>query len=203
MSSLEAHLWYALAWLSFGVAHSLLARDVAKTRLRPLLGAYYRLTYNIVAVFHLGLVWVIGWVVFAGQDRFGLPPWTEASLWALNIAGWLLLFFGLTGYDLGRMAGTRQIRNHRRGIEEPEDEPLRRDGLHRYVRHPLYSAGFLILWGRTFGEFELATALWGSLYLVVGAAFEERGLLRLYGADYADYRRRVPAFIPWKGRALR
>ena len=43
----------------------------------------------------------------------------------------------------------------------------------------------------------------GSLYLVVGAAFEERGLLRLYGADYADYRRRVPAFIPWKGRALR
>ena len=203
MPSIEAHLWHALAWLSFGFGHSLLARDAVKARLRPLLGAFYRLTYNSVSVLHLGLVWAVGWLMFSGHGRFDLPPWIEAALWALNVAGWLLLFIGLAGYDLGRMAGTRQIRNHLRGIEEPEDEPLRRDGLHRYIRHPLYSAGFLILWGRTLGEFELATAIWGSLYLLVGAAFEERGLLRLYGMDYADYRRRVPAFIPWKGRALR
>jgi len=60
--------------------------------------------------------------------------------------------------------------------------------LHRFVRHPLYSAAFLILWG--------------SVYLVVGSHFEERFLERLYGDAYADYRRRVPAFVPWKGRAI-
>jgi protein-S-isoprenylcysteine O-methyltransferase Ste14 len=198
VTSLEAHLWYALAWLSFGVAHSLLAREAVKARLRPLLGAYYRLTYNIVAVLHIALVWAVGWLVLSGRGQFDLPAWGESVLWAGHVGGWLLLVAGLAGYDLGRL-----VQNHLMGIDAPEDEPLRLDGLHRYLRHPLYSAGFLILWGRAVGEFELATALWGSLYLLIGAVFEERGLLRLYGEDYADYRRRVPAFIPWKGRVLR
>ena len=46
----------------------------------------------------------------------------------------------------------------------------------------------------------LATAVWGSAYLVIGTAFEERKLRRLYGQAYEDYRARVPAFVPWKGR---
>jgi len=84
---------------------------------------------------------------------------------------------------------------------EAEDEPLRLDGLHRFVRHPLYAAGLLILWGRIGGPFELATAVWGTLYIVIGTAMEERRLARLYGADYTAYRQRVPAYVPWKGRA--
>ena len=117
-------------------------------------------------------------------------------------ASWGLMIAGLGGYDIGRLGGLRQIRAARLGLIEDEDEPLRRDGLHRFVRHPLYGAGFLILWGNVGGEFELATAIWGSLYLIVGARFEERWLLARYGEAYADYRRRVPAFIPWKGKAL-
>jgi protein-S-isoprenylcysteine O-methyltransferase Ste14 len=80
-------------------------------------------------------------------------------------------------------------------------EPLRLDGPHRFVRHPLYTALFLVLWGRAFDEAMIATAVWGSLYLIVGTRFEERKLLRLHGAAYARYRARVPAFLPWKGRA--
>jgi protein-S-isoprenylcysteine O-methyltransferase Ste14 len=110
------------------------------------------------------------------------------------------MLIGLRGYDLGRLAGTHQIRVADGGAEDPEDEPLRVDGLHRYVRHPLYTGGFLILWGRVDGDLELATAIWASLYLVIGSRFEERRLLTLYGAEYADYRRRVPAFFPWRGK---
>jgi protein-S-isoprenylcysteine O-methyltransferase Ste14 len=88
------------------------------------------------------------------------------------------------------------------GIDESDDEPLRLDGLHRFVRHPLYTGVFLILWGRVDGDFELATAVWGSLYLLIGTWFEERRLVKLYDGSYVDYRRRVPAFIPWRGRAL-
>ena len=138
--------------------------------------------------------------MFAGTEPFTLPLWVDAGRWTVFAAGWLILFAGLLEYDLGRFAGTRQIRNHFRGIEEPEDEPLRTGGLLARVRHPLYSAAFLILWGRVGGEFELATALWGSLYLLAGTACEERRLVRLYGSAYEAYRRRVPAFIPWKGR---
>ena len=57
-------------------------------------------------------------------------------------------------------------------------------GLHRYVRHPLYSALFLCLWGLVQDPLSLATALWGSLYTLIGTYFEERKLISLYGEAY-------------------
>ena len=81
------------------------------------------------------------------------------------------------------------------------DEGLRIDGLHRYVRHPLYSGLFLMLWGHAQTEFALATAFWGSVYLVIGTLFEERRLIARYGQAYAAYRSRVPAFVPWRGKS--
>jgi hypothetical protein len=200
--SVEAQLVYALAWLSFSVGHSLLASDNCKRRLRPMFGASYRVFYNAFAAIHLGLVWWLGDFIFRGRPRFDFSGEMHAVLLAVYAVGWLIMLLGLKGYDLGRLAGIHQIRCYLRGTEDTEDEPLRLDGLHRYVRHPLYLGGFLILWGRVTGEFEVATAVWTSLYLLVGTMFEERRLLRLYGADYAEYRRRVPAFIPWKGRAF-
>ena len=188
MSATTAHLIYALAWLSFGLGHSLLAREGAKVRLRPVFGAGYRLAYNLFATLHIAAVYAVGAWAFRGQSDFVVvEPWGWVFT-TVHVVGWIGLLIALRGYDLGRLAGTRQIRNARLGISEPEDEPLRRDGLHRFVRHPLYSAAFLILWG--------------SVYLVVGSHFEERFLERLYGDAYADYRRRVPAFVPWKGRAI-
>lgn len=202
MTPLAAHCWYALAWISFGAIHSLLARESVKARLRPLFGPWYRLAYNGLSVAHIGLVWAVGWLALADAGAFSLAGWARNLLLAVEIAGWLLMAVALAGYDLGRLGGTSQIRNHRQGVVVAEDEALRTDGLHRFVRHPIYSAGFLILWGRVGNEFELATAVWGSLYLAIGALFEEHWLLNLYGAAYADYRRRVPAFVPWKGRAF-
>jgi protein-S-isoprenylcysteine O-methyltransferase Ste14 len=183
-----AHLLYALAWLSFGVGHSLLASQGPKRRLKPLFGPGYRLAYNLFAAVHIGAVVAFGHWLAKTPPPFANPFWPAAIL------GLVVLGVALRDYDLGRLMGTHQLRHP----EEPEDEPLHLKGLHRWVRHPLYSGSFLVLWGKAANEFELATAFWASLYLLTGAAFEERRLLRLYGAAYADYRRRVPAFVPWK-----
>ena len=93
-----------------------------------------------------------------------------------------------------------QIRAQKKGITLSEDEPLITGGLHLFVRHPLYLGVYLILWGRATGDFGLATAVWGSVYLVIGAAFEDRKLLALYGDEFRDYKDRIPAVIPWRGR---
>lgn len=111
-------------------------------------------------------------------------------------AGWVVLVASARFYDLGRLAGLAQWRG------DSEDEGLRTDGPHAWVRHPLYAGGYLILWGAAGTPLGLATALWGSLYLAAGTWLEERKLLRLYGPAYAEYRRRVPALVPWRGRAL-
>ncbi|MBC8158389.1 MAG: isoprenylcysteine carboxylmethyltransferase family protein [Alphaproteobacteria bacterium] len=199
MSAITAHLWFGLACASFGLFHSLLARSSATSPLRRTFGAYYRMAYNVFATAHLMAVWVAGRHFFAGMPEFAVADWFGYGLDTVYLCGWVVMLFGLAGYDSGRLGGLRQIRNHRNGIVEPEDEPLRTDGLHRFVRHPLYSAGFMILWGRVVDEFSLATAVWGSAYLVIGTYFEGRWLSKHYGRADTDYCARVPAVIPWKG----
>ncbi|GAB6052281.1 hypothetical protein JCM17960_11010 [Magnetospira thiophila] len=197
MALTDAQLLYALAWISFGAGHSLLAG----ARLHRPFGPWYRVAFNVIAIVHLIAVYGLGRWLFAEVPALDLPRGLPLLLWLMHLTGWGLMFYGLTGYDLGRLSGLRQVAAARLGTPEPDDEPLRRDSLHRFMRHPLYAAGFLILWGGAHDWLHLTTAVWGSIYLLVGTWFEERRLLRLYGASYAAYRRQVPAYIPWKGRA--
>jgi len=196
MTPWHAHLLYALAWVSFGAGHSLLATPAARAWMQDRFGRAYRLAYNGIAVIHLLAVLAVGHGLLGPLPGFGLPAWTIGGLTALSLVGAVLFLWSLRFYDTGLLTGLRQWRE---GLQSDESEPLSLSGPHRLVRHPLYATGFLILWGRALDPLGLATAVWASLYLVIGAAFEERKLLRHYGAAYAAYRRRVPAFVPWKG----
>ena len=199
----QAHLIYALGWLSFGLGHSVLAGGAIKQRLEPLFGATYRLSYNVFAVFHIGAVWVFGRMALDATP-FALEPGIETALTAVRLLGVIVLVLALREYDLGLFSGLKQIRERKKGAAEygdgGGDEALVTDGLHRFVRHPLYLGAYMIFWGGAVGDFGLATAVWGSLYLFIGARHEERSLLALYGEAYAEYKRRVPALIPWKGK---
>ena len=203
MDTSQAHLIYALGWLSFGAVHSVLAGPGAKHRLNALFGDYYRLSYNLFAVLHIGAVWVFGQRTLDATP-FALEPGIETALTAIRGLGVLVLILALREYDLGLFSGLKQIRAGKQGAatngDEDGDEPLVTDGLHRFVRHPLYLGVIMILWGGAVSDFGLATAVWGSLYLFIGARHEERSLSALYGEAYAEYKRRVPALIPWKGK---
>lgn len=188
------HLWYALAWASFGVLHSILAAESVKFRLR--LGAYHRLAYNGFAVLHIGAVWWFGRHVLGDASPLDLPAAAGLIGNGVTVLGLIVIGVALIGYDRGRFLGLSQIR----APGDAPDEDLKLGGLHRYVRHPLYSGLFLVLWGHAQTEFALATAVWGSVYLVIGVAFEERRLVARYGDAYTAYRDRVPAFVPWRGR---
>lgn len=195
----DAGLYYGAAWIVFGALHSLFSGASAKARLRPLFGPYYRIAFNLFALAAIvGVLAVGGWAYGAPRRLETIVP--GAAMTGLGIVGWALMVFALREYDLGRFGGWTQVRNARSGVEEPEDEPLVTGGLHAYVRHPIYSAAFLILWGSAATDLGLATALWASLYLLIGARFEERRLRRLYGDAYGAYAERTPAFIPWRGR---
>lgn len=163
-------------------------------------GSAARLGYNLIALLHVLAVWGFGRWLAADVAPFVRPDWLTGLQWAGVIAAVLLGSFALKDYDLGRFGGLWYLRQRAVPSESEAPEPLVVAGLHRYVRHPLYSAAFLLLWGLVDSPFALATAVWASAYLVIGTWFEERKLVRLYGDVYRDYRRRVPAFLPWKGR---
>jgi methanethiol S-methyltransferase len=171
-----------------------LAAESIKARLP--FGRYHRLTYNGFAVVHLGVIWWLGRTWLSGASPLGLSPTIGAIGNAATVLGLVVIAVALMGYDRGRFLGTTQIT----APQTAPDEDLKLSGLHRYVRHPLYSGLFLVLWGHAQTEFAVATAFWGSLYLIIGAGFEERRLIVRYGKAYADYQARVPAFIPWRGR---
>lgn len=185
----SAHLLYGAAWVSFGAAHSGLAGD----RLKRLFGAGHRLAFNVIATVHVTAVFAVGRHLLGDA---GGPP--ALPFLAVHLVGWALLLWSLKDYDLGRFSGLAQLRAARAGVPFDDDGPLITDGLHRHVRHPLYTAAFLILWGGASAPFGVATAVWGSAYLIAGTWSEERRLLARHGTAYADYRRRVPAFLPWR-----
>lgn len=199
---MRAQELYALAWLSFGIVHSLLATVAGREWLVRLCGAYHRVVYNLIAVVHFAALLILGRWLFAERAAFVRPVWLYVFMTLMVIGGIVILTLALRGYDLGRFTGLTQVRAGRAGATLAEDEPLKLDGLHRYVRHPLYTGGFLVLWGLAHDPMAVATAVWASLYLLIGTWFEERRLLRVYGEVYAQYRLRVPAFMPWRGKAM-
>lgn len=140
----------------------------------------------------------VGASTLAGEPAYALPGWARVGLGLVHVGGWAVMLYAARFYDLGRLGGLSQLRHP----EAPADEELRRDGPHAWVRHPLYSGAFLILWGAALSPLGLATALWGSLYLLIGTACEEKRLLARYGDEYAAYRAGVPAFVPWRGKVL-
>lgn len=198
---LLAHALYGLAWISFGAGHSLLALPGVRRWLQHRLGGAERLAYNAVASIHITAVIAVGIALLGGASPYDLPAWVYALQAILGLIGLVVLREGSRGYDMARLTGLHQLR-HGNDPGGTDAEPLVTEGLHRYVRHPLYSGGIALLWAFTWSPLGFATAIWGTLYFVLGSRAEERKLVRRYGDVYRRYRRTVPALVPWRGRVL-
>ncbi|HZO81663.1 MAG TPA: isoprenylcysteine carboxylmethyltransferase family protein [Candidatus Binataceae bacterium] len=77
---------------------------------------------------------------------------------------------------------------------------LVRNGLYRYVRHPIYLGEFLVVFA---WSFECGAPIAALITIVVGAlmgrrriAVEEAEMLAQFGEEYAQYMRETDAFIP-------
>jgi len=149
--------------------------------------------YNLFATLHILICLGAGWYWYRDAAPIVLPAYVSWIQILLLMAGMVVLVYSLKQYDLGLFSGAKQVKD-----KTLADEKLQTGGVHRFVRHPLYSGLFLLLWGMASSAFGFATAIWGSLYLVLGTMSEERKLISQYGAEYERYRKTVPAFVPWK-----
>lgn len=74
---------------------------------------------------------------------------------------------------------------------------LMTDGWYAYVRHPLYTG--ILVFGWLIPEMtvnRLTLLIIFTLYILIGAWFEERKLLKDFAPAYAEYKARVPMFLP-------
>jgi protein-S-isoprenylcysteine O-methyltransferase Ste14 len=180
---------------AWGIVHSLLASLACKDFFRKVLGGQlmrvYRLGYNIFsAISLLPILWLMQ--ILPDSVVYLAPaPW-KYFMWAGQGIAALLLLYGFLQTDILSFIGLHQL------IESnAEAGTLVTRGLYRFVRHPLYSAGLLFLWlttSMTINKFIVYIS--GTIYVFVGAYFEEQKLLREYGAAYAEYRSITPMIIP-------
>ncbi|KPK40955.1 MAG: hypothetical protein AMJ69_00510 [Gammaproteobacteria bacterium SG8_47] len=195
MSARDAFILVA-AWCGYFALHSLLAslwlkRWVAAHKPAWLPG--YRLGYNLVAI---ALLVVPLWLTFA-IDSPVLWQWQGFCAWlanALAVAALLAFVWSLRYYDGAEFMGLRQWQ--RRQTSAEDQERLYISPLHRFVRHPWYSLGLVLMWTRDMNVALFITAVTITLYFVVGSRLEERKLVVYHGDAYREYRRRVPALVP-------
>lgn len=185
-----------LAVFIYGLVHSLLASLGAKERARrafgPVMDRWYRLAYNLFGV--VSLLPVLALALFLpDRELYAVPvPWSLVFIFGQVLAV-LALLVGLQQTGVWTFLGLQQL------VEPSPDvsEELVVDGLYRWVRHPLYTAGLAIIWLIPVMTLNLLALNIGlTIYLIVGAIYEERKLLRIYGETYADYQKQTPMLIP-------
>jgi len=197
-------IWFSL--FIFGAIHSLLASRSAKSFGELVVGrrtqrGLYRATYNIVAVISFAptLLLVVG---LPDQELYRIPE--PLSTIALAVQGLAALGLISSVLQLGafHFSGLKQLTAWLGGGEahSASDTSASRlviDGLHCYVRHPLYTTSLIVLWlvsPMTINR--LAFLIGVTIYFYVGSIFEERKLVAEFGEAYRAYQRRVPRLMP-------
>lgn len=188
----------ALAWFGYFVLHSLLAASGVKAWVGgrwPRFMPAYRIVFNVMAT--LTLIPVLWLVYGVGSDW--VWQWRGAWVWLANglaLAAILCLFVSGRSYDMGEFLGLRQLG----GLDEDQAGSFTVSTLHRFVRHPWYCIGLVLIWTRDMNGPLLVSATMITAYLVVGSKLEEGKLIASYGETYRRYMTQVPGLIPlpWK-----
>jgi len=200
-SSMPKALAIDLALLTlFAVQHSVMARRWFKERWTQIIPwMVERSTYVLCASVAL-------LTVFWQWRPVGIEVWTIESevarsiLWALFVAGWIIVLFVTFLINHFDLFGLRQVWLPL--IGKPYAPVTFRTPLaYRVVRHPLYFGFLLAFWMTpTMTLAHLVFALATTAYIVLAIQFEERDLVSEHGATYIEYQRRVPMLLPMRWR---
>jgi protein-S-isoprenylcysteine O-methyltransferase Ste14 len=188
------HFLLILLWIVYYTIHSILASSSVKDFFQKKLKntfRYYRLGYSIFATVTLILLLYF-------QYSFESPLLIR-SVWIkyfailfLILPGLMIMFISIKKYFM-LLSGVRSI-----FTPVPASE-LKVNGIHRFVRHPLYSGTILFVWGLFFVfPFlnNIIAAVLLTLYVLLGISFEEKKLIKEFGKEYERYIQKVPMLIP-------
>lgn len=180
----------------FAVQHSVMARATFKrwwTRIVP--PSAERSTYVLAATVCLVVLLVVWRPITDDVWKVSAQPW-RALLTALGLVGWAIVLLSTFLIDHSDLFGLRQVFARLRGrqlVEHKFATPF----FYRAVRHPIYFGFLMAFWATprmTLGHLLFAAMTTG--YILLAVRFEERDLIRAFGEQYHDYRRRVPMLIP-------
>ncbi|MFQ6023210.1 MAG: methyltransferase family protein [Acidiferrobacterales bacterium] len=207
------------AFALFGALHSICAHEPFKNALGRwttpfFVEHFWRFIYNAlsytalyywIAVLHWGKhpesnVWIID---------YPEPFWR--ILVVLHLFSIFLFYVSFLQSDYLEFLGLKQMWRGLRHLFDsslavPElklfgTHRLEVKGVYAWIRHPMLIAGFLFLATSGPSRNNLVFLFMYTTYMLIGAYYEERRLVRIFGEQYMEYRRQVGAFLPRLRRA--
>lgn len=181
---MEEYLLLAGGWFVYYALHSLLAAKSVKD-------IFPRKIYRPFYVF-FSVAGLLG-MLFLNDSIFALNFFKSEG--PVRYASLLLTTFGVMTIH----ASFRQYSF--KGFVGLNSEPhaLKTDGILKYVRHPIYAGTILVVIGFFLYIPNLPTLVSCTctfIYLPIGMYLEERKLIKEFGQEYLEYKRKVPAIVP-------
>ncbi len=110
--------------------------------------------------------------------------------------GLLILSAGSKHYDMSTLLGLTQIKPGATHNLINTSGKIDSTGIPGIIRHPFYSASFLILWANNLDISILIVNIILSIYLIIGTLLEEQKLIQEFGNDYREYQKKVSMLFP-------
>ncbi len=183
---MNGYILISAGWAAYFFLHSLLASEQAK----QLLGypKWYRLAYSVLATVLLVPIFLF---LATAESAFVFPKNAVTDFLALVFAayGVIVIKMSFRHYGLKEFVG----------LKNDQQEAFKDAGILSKIRHPIYAGTILLVVGFVLfipKGYNVATACWVFLYLPIGIKLEEKKLIKKYGQQYEDYRKRVPAIFP-------
>ena len=186
----------------FGVLHSVMASLDFKHRLVKIIGdkiAFYRLFFNFFStVLFFAILFLI-----PKSDKlvYEVAYPFDMVIFAVQVLSFIGLVWTAKSFDGLEFIGVKQVVRYFKGtykIEDLDESPdFRISGAFKCCRHPVYFFSILFIGARPYMDVTyLVLFISGTIYFVVGAFFEEKKLIKIYGDVYLRYKKTKPMFLP-------
>jgi len=161
--------------------------------------------YGLISGWGFFFFWIGIWV--SPQSRFTIPFLQNPSIFVPVVSSWIpLLHLAIcTAFlVLGAWLGIKSVKETTLKVAETHrTEKIVTRGVYSIVRHPQYLGGLLAHVGISFllsAWYSLLSAPLMAVLIYLISRKEEEELIREFGKEYEDYKKKVPMLIPRLGR---
>lgn len=158
---------------------------------------FYRIVYNLFSLVSFILLVIYEMkirqeIIFHWHDLFAL---IRIFLFILVL---VLFYFGAKQYSFFEFIGLNQLNKQKINLTISQSGELNTSGILGIIRHPWYLGTLIIIWLRDLSISTISLNIILSTYVIIGAYFEEKKLIREFGQVYIFYTKQVSMFIPFK-----
>ena len=149
---------------------------------------FYRLIYSLISTLGLAFLFLLNGLIPSSPifESVGILRYTGLVLAAWGV---IVIRLAFREYNLSSFLG----------LQSEEEGTLKRNGILRNVRHPIYTGIILLVFGFILVNPKITTLVSSIcilLCLAIGIYFEEEKLIKTFGDSYRRYQEEVPMLFP-------